>query len=115
MTLRADRPCLHKIVHGLLADREEVGIGLYDVVDGLAFPGTAIHHVADLMELFFRHVDPLAGFFEYAEVTFLRNPGHVIPLRQRALPLTAATVADIWRSDKPRTFLGGEHAAQFIA
>ena len=115
MTLRADCPCLHKIVHGLLADREEIGIGLYDVVDGLAFPGTAVHHVADLMELVFRHVDAFTGFFELAKVTFLSNPGHVVPLRLRTLPFMAATVADIRRVYKSRTFFERELAAQFIA
>lgn len=115
MTLRADRPCLHKIVHGLLADPEEIGIGLYDVVDGLAFPGSVVHHVADLMEFFFRHVDTFTGFFELVEITSLRNSGQVIPLRQRALPFMAATVADISRIYKPRTFFKGEFAAQFVA
>ena len=114
MTLRADRPCRHKIVHGLLADREEIGIGLYDVVNGLAFPGPVVHHVADLMEFVFRHIDAFAGFFELAEVTFLSNPGHIVPLRQRALPFVMATVANIRRVDKPRTFFERELAAQLI-
>lgn len=115
MSLRANRPALNQVVNGFLADRENILIGIHDVVDGLPFPCTVIHHVADLVELIFRHVDAFARFFERLSVAFLRDSGYIIIFRQRTLPLMPTSVANIRRIDQPRTFLRGKHAAQFVA
>ena len=103
----------HRKVH--IRDRENILIGLHDVMDGLSFPCAVIHHVTDFVELILCHIDALARFLERPFVSFLRDSGHIVILRQCTLPFTTAPVADIRRIDQSRTFLSGEHATQFVA
>ena len=115
MALRSDRPRLNQVVYGFLADREGIRIGVHDVVDRLPFPCAVIHHIADLVELIFRHVDALARFPKCPAISFLRDSGYIVIFRQRALPLMSAAIADIGRVYQSRTFLRGKHAAQLVA
>ena len=115
VALRSDRPRLNQIVDCLFANRENILIGVHDVVDGLPLPCAVIYHVANPVELIFRHIDAFARFLECPSVAFLRDSGYIVILRQRTLPFTTAPVADIRRIDQSRTLLRGKHAAQFVA
>ena len=88
-----ERLQVHVVVHGALAEAEEVRVVRHDVPHGMPLARASREHLVDPRELLVGGVNAPARLVEQPLVVGLGSAGDVELLRQRAAPLPLAAVA----------------------